>query len=79
MTTEKVSLPNERYVAMDGPHCAYVFDTARPILIDGKQAVYRLGPRFDTVCECAVLEDAEQIATALNRVYRDGLLMQEPP
>lgn len=64
----------ERYKVVSGSqsaHCCFeatVVDTARPFTIAGHQ---RDG-KFEAVCECFELSDAERIAAALNAAEARG-------
>lgn len=60
---------NKRYVVVEGSqssHCCFdatVVDTSKPFKHDAA--------RFEQVCECFEIEDAEKIAEALNRSCED--------
>jgi len=60
----------DRYKVVDGSqsvHCCFsatVVDTTRPLMIGGEQ----WKDEFVQVCECLDREDAELIATALNKL-----------
>lgn len=61
-----------RYVVVSGSetaHCCFeatVVDTARPRVIGGKPFAPNGAQRYENVCECLDVEDAEMIANALN-------------
>jgi hypothetical protein len=62
----------ERYKVVDGSlsaHCCFeatVVDTQKPVMLGGVPYIRDGEPRFESVCECFEVEDAELICAALN-------------
>lgn len=63
----------KRYQVVEGSesaHCCFeatVIDAQTPIMINGKPHLDRFGnQRFESVCECFSVDDANKIAGALN-------------